>query len=303
MPVYSWTFDGVLRKHLIEIEHVPSSGLLRLHLDRRQLLEETGIKEQGWTHHLYIDGELVVAEVRLVNGNYVYDFKEDEVQESLRITRKRKRERRVFVRYVVVGLVFMLLISLGPYLLFSKTAWYSRIRLDRGEGTVTVATCFWDNVSSSTPTLRYRFTADQKTIYGSVDTAQWLNFHTPLGMPIWTGDDFLVRYIDGFPSISAIHFEEPGARTRQRYVERAARSLLNVQNPRLNFVNRDRVQFTNCLLGNVLQEYGIAAVAHIYLREQRGHAAAYNNLVEEEGYRWIEKECYRISSDSASTET
>jgi hypothetical protein len=300
MPVYSWTFDGNLRKHLVEIEHIPSSGKIRVHLNRQQLLEQENVKEVGWKHYFYIDDELVVAEVVYKDGKYAYDFHEDERQESIRIRRQRRHARSQVLRYAVVATCVILIISAGPYILFNKTDWYRGIRLDRGEGIYVPAMFFWDEVSGPDPRLAYGYEFDGERYYGTLDSARQGSFRTPLGMPVWTGDEFRVRLLGDHPSSHVVDLSRISIRTRERYLERVTATF---PTPRLNFVNHDSDEFVHCLLEYVTEVYGIAGWAHIYFHDESGHVADFEEIIQAEGYQRMERECYELSQSDTTLET
>ena len=301
MPVYRWTFEGKVQKHLIEIEHIPSTGRLKLFLNGQELLEDE-VKKGPWKHYFYIDEELVVAEVAFDSERYAYHFHEDEHHESKRIRRQRVRTRQQITKYILIASGITLLVGLFPYLLFNQTEWYRNVRLNRGEGKLESMTFYWDEVSGSTARLTYVYTFDGERHYGSIDTAVFESYRTPAGMPVWNGDQFHVRLLTDRPSSHVVDLSRESWGTRQRYRERLVKSLQS-DSTRLNIVNPEEEKYLHCLLEFVRQQYGIEGWAHIYFRHEPQHASDYKAILESSEYRDAEGRCTRHAgpSDSAGT--
>lgn len=302
MPVYTWTYDGTVRKHLVEIEHIPSSGRLRLHLDGRELHDEIGIRERDWRYLFYIDDELVVAEVKFTNGRYAYDFREEESHESSRIRKARWKERRTIIRYMVIAVTAVLLIAIVPYYIFNKTEWYRHIKLNRGDGVDTWAVYYWNELLRDRPVLTYVYAYSGKEYHGTLDSAVTETFRTPDGMPVWNGDEFRVRLLPDHPRSSAPDFSQPHARTVRRYVDHVA-ARMEQDTTRLNFVNHDRTWYVHCVLDYVLSHYGIKGLAHIYFRDESQHSDGYREIILSRGYANAARECYELSSDTTLSGT
>jgi hypothetical protein len=301
MAVYSWTFDGTLRKHLVEIEHIPSSGKLKLYLNRHELLQTEGIKEKDWKHLFYIDQELVLAEVKWQNGDYLYDFREEEQHESRRIRRAKSRARREISKYVAIALIAIVAITVVPFYVFNRTEWYRNIRLGRGEGAFVPATFYWNELGPS-PELTYVYNFRGEEFHGVIDTADQRTFRTPEGMPIWNGDQFRVRLIPDHPRSHVADLSRVSDKTLLRYQERSA-TRLGLDSARLNFVNHDSLFFIRCLIDYVTEQYGIPGLAHIYFNHEPEHATAFEAIIHSRSYQVRRQECYAFSADTAWAET
>lgn len=288
MAVYRWTYDGSIKKHLVEIEHTVSTGKLVVFLNRNPLVEAQ-VKDRGYQHHFYIDGELVIAEVVFRNNAYDYRFHEDERSESLRIKRAARRKTKRFWRFILFAVIVLASITVFPYWLFNHTDWYKEVRLSRGEGLELTAKCYWDVEDSSK--LTYVYFHKDKPYYGSLDPKPGEPIQSEVGFPIWNGDEFEVRVLTDHPTAHKLDLSKPSRATVRRYADRVAARELNLEG-RLKFVNQSTKNYHHCLLEYVREHYGIEGWAHIFFKNDEKHSAEYASMVETKGYQERTQLCF-----------
>ncbi len=261
MAQLNWTYvSDSGKQHLVGLFHGDRTGHLLVHCNSRIVLIDFHVL-QSKNYSFFIEDELCEIKLQREAAGYSYGFEINREVDTPKNRERRATEKRHLWKGILLLLALVLFVSfvwLGlRYRQQGRTEQQRSVLLDDG-ARESVAKVFPETAGPSAG-LRYSFVADGRIIEGSARRSSTL-------LPAEAGDEFVVRYAPGRPSIHEIAFERPTVRQVERY-RRRARDRHQALHPELSAARID------CVLDVLYEAGGAAAYADVYFQEENraGH--------------------------------
>ncbi len=308
----SWIYRGKLKKHLVQLSHDFSEGRLLLSLDGFQLVEDQfDIEEGKKKFNFFIDGELCEIKISKKDKKYVYQFI-PHVYSTSKVgkTRKKAAKRELISVNMGIALVSIgLLITVLYFSLFSNRAAPS---LSLG-GITTTATITEINANKKNTiqketgetkilngNIRYEFEVNEEVYYGDSYLYKKIQHYylAQTGLPIQTGDQFLVLYDPYNPNVNKILFDHPSPKKLEQYQLYAREACL--KNIPDNVLPQKDLPYCECLRAYLFQRYDLEGLAHILHQSTRKtlfedfNAETYQKFMSEERQQEIQATCLQL---------
>lgn len=271
----SWIYRGKVRKHLVQLLHDFSKGTLLLTLDGFQLSEEQlKAEEDAKKLRFFIDGELFEIDVIRKGKKFLYKFT-PHVYSTSKVGKKRKKAAKWELISVNTGIAIVSIGLLIAALYFSFYHQNAAPALSLG-GITTTATIEEINAkqkhvlkqeSGKTKILngniRYKFKVSDEVYYGDTYLYKKIDHYylAQTGLPIQTGDEFMVLYDPNNPNVNKILFDRPSPQKLEQYQLTAREACL--RNVPSNIPSDKDLSYCECLRAYLFQQYDLEALAHI----------------------------------------
>ena len=208
----------------------------------------------------FIDNELIRIKLER-RGDEMFYFFEIDKKADTPMNRARWAMERKFLRQLLIGLAIFILLITGFTLFFKnqKASGFSKAEeLLATQGVETVAKV---TVASGDPKpeITYHFVAKNQG-YSSKPSVQ----SQPLvllknGMPLESGDEFMVLYVPSNPAVSRIDFDRPSKRQIKTYLIRATEKHLSLH-------PNEALQVVECMVQVAYEMEGIGGLAKFYFQ-------------------------------------
>lgn len=305
----SWIYRGKLKRHLLQLSHDFSNDYLILNLDGVSLVEDRlKKKDKEKVFNVFIDQELCEIKVIREGKNFKYEFV-PHVYSTSKVGKTRKKAAKrelISVNTGVVILAVTLLSGLIYFLFFSN---HSKPALSLG-GLTTVATISEINANQKhvlkdesgktkllTGNIRYKFEVGKEEYKGDAFLYKKIDhyFLASTGLPIQTGDEFMVLYDKDNPLNNKILFDHPSERKLKQYDLMGRESCL--KNLPSNIPKEKDLQYCECLKAYFFQQYNLTGLAHLIHQGKRKTSFAdfneetYQKFMGKERQQKIQKNC------------
>ncbi|MEO1257513.1 MAG: hypothetical protein AAFZ15_01905 [Bacteroidota bacterium] len=260
MKHYGWTYvAGGGRNIPVGLYHSSKKGHLIIYVGKKITTIDFSVLDTK-EYTFFIDNELCRIKLER-RGDEMYYFFEIDKKADTPMNRARWAMERKFLKMLLGGLAVFILIIVGTFFFidgFRNPTPASAEKLLNAKGVETVARVTVDR-GEPKPDITYHFIA-QNQDYSSKPSLQ----SQPLvllknGMPLESGDEFVVLYIPSNPSVSRIDFDRPSERQISIYQKRAAQKHLSV-NP------GEAPQIADCMVKTAYEMEGIAGLAKFYFQ-------------------------------------
>lgn len=258
---YSWTYvAGEGRNTKVGLFHGNRSGHVLIYIGKKITVIDFKVFDSK-EYTFFIDDELCRVKLERKGAEMYYTFEIDKKTDTPR-NRARWALEKKHLRHLLIALcAFAVIIAI--FVLFSNNLKHTglskvdQMLMDGGRETVGRVSI---KNSQPYPTVTYHFVAQNQGFNANVPTDSQQVFILENGMPLETGDEFIVRYVPERPEVNRIYFGRPTEKQLETYQQRAGAKFLATQpdTPTLN---------VNCLMQTVLQFEGLKGLADIYFLE------------------------------------
>ncbi len=260
MNHYSWTYvAGGGRNIPVGLYHSSTKGHLVIYVGQKiSTIDFNVLDSKEYT--FFIDNEFCRIKLER-RGDQMYYFFEIDKTADTPMNRARWAMERKFLQQMVIGLVVFLALALSFafFLNQQKTPGLADAeKLLAAQGVETVAKVTVAP-GEQQPDISYHFVASNQG-YSSRPAGH----SAPLvmlknGMPLESGDEFVVLYVPNNPSVSRIDFERPTNRQIETYQKRATEKHL--------FLHPDADRsMVSCLVKTAFDLEGIGGLAKFYFQ-------------------------------------
>lgn len=216
MNTSKWTYiSRTGERNLITILHSPRLGHFLIFFNRKIVLADKKVFGQD-SYSFFIDDELCVVDILIVNNQYAYSFRIDSKADTpLNQFRKKIDRKNLFYSLLTFGFLFFMvattMISIFHY--EDSNKWASL----QTSGVLSVGTIHIIELRDKQFHVFYDY-RDGKTYYR--DELKVSNTPNPIlenGFPIYNNTAFLLTYSEKKKAVSKLHLDYPTPQTIQHY--------------------------------------------------------------------------------------
>ena len=270
MGQFNWTYTSETGKqHVVGLFHGSRTCHLLVSCNRRIIQIEFHVLNSK-TYSFFIDDQLLELQIERRDDTFHYHFNINREADTPRnrawkATRKRNVAKAVLMLAAMV--LFVALLGFGLSYRNSSRLESRKEQLLPRDGIETVARIHFEPGETFPRKVSYSFVANGKIIEGSWQLEKG---RSRQGMPLETGDEFLVRYLLYKPGIHAIDLSEPSPEQIERYRQRALsrHSLLHPDRP---------AQQLSCQLDAAFAARGVDGFADLYFQDREASQNPYHN--------------------------
>lgn len=261
MGQFNWTYLGDNGKKFdVGLFHGARTGHLLIHCNKKVVQIDFNVRDSK-TYSFFIEEELCEIEIERKENKFSYEFHINQQVDTPRNRERKKREKK----YWKQSLIFFGLILSCACLFAFGFIWHNSSvgeqeinHLLASNGQETLAKVFLKSEGEEGIEFNYSFVANGNS-YQS-DIIQKNSILLEHGMPLESGDEFVVRYVQGRPNLHEIHLNQPSKEQVERYWQR---SFDRHKSLHPSFPN-SRI---NCYLSTAFEVKGIAGLADFYFQE------------------------------------
>ncbi len=187
-----------------------------VHCNAKVILIDFHVLEDK-TYSFFIEDELCELQLTRKEDRFHYDFKIDKEADTPLNQERRERERKYW--WQTLAFVAALLLAVGGFFLWWQyhervTGEQQMTQILEQAGSESVARVVLANRESP---VGYAFVANGRSYQAE---AELPDLSLSYGLPLETGDEFVVRYANRAPRIHEVDFSRPTQRQVERYRER-----------------------------------------------------------------------------------
>lgn len=291
MAQCNWTYIGDNgKKFHVGLFHGPKTGHVLIHCNKKVVQIDFSVLESK-TYSLFLDEELCEIDLERKEGyRFSYEFRINKEVDTPRNRQRKAIEKKHWKQSLLFFGAILLCVGLFTFWFMSNRDNLSTAQKEfilETTGQETLGKVFLQAIEDNGITYRYSFVANGKS-YESSHLLQ----HTPAlsnGMPLESGDEFVVRYSKDRPQLHKINFGKPSEAQLERYWER---SFEQHQKLHPEFT----VSKIQCQLTTAYELRGIAGLADFYFQEHneednpKHNQLTYLKLVRDLPFQKITKE-------------
>ncbi len=262
MSHFTWTYVGdVKRNHRVGLFHGNKTGHLLIYCNAKIILIDFRVRDSK-KYSFFINDELCEIRLERKGGKMFYYFEINKEADTPRNRARRKMERKYFGQTLLFFGGFALVLTLFLVGMNQFKNQHQKDRqaiLDNGQKSETVGMVRFDS-AQNLPIITYFFVANNRS-YSAAPSLE----ATPLmvldnGMPLESGDEFMVEYLVSNPEINRIKFDRPSEKQLQTY-RRLIIEKYRTLHPQLSGTK------VNCLLNVAFQLKGLEGFADFYFQD------------------------------------
>lgn len=260
MNQISWTYladNG--RQHHVGLAHGAESGHLLVHCNSKVILIDFKVLESA-NYSVFIDEQLCeIAIDKKQEGQYAYSFKVNNQADTPRNRARKKKEKRHLLQSLAFLATLVLVIGIT---LFGITKWNEandrqHLAAKLQSSGLEVSARILRSENKAVKFASYFFIVNGKSYATAITYATDQSEILPTGLPLETGDEFMVTYVAHNPALNEIHYDRPTAFQFKRYRERII--------PKLTTAFPDKTETeANCLFDATLASKGMDGLANLY---------------------------------------
>lgn len=261
MNHYTWTYvAGEGRNYNVGLFHGNKTGHVLIYVGTKIVTIDFGVLDSK-EYTVFIEDELCHIKLERRGNEMYYFFEIDKKADTPRNRARHAMEKKFAIQLLIALGIFVVLIAgfvvWNPFKKEVSISKEEQLLLNQGEETVG-RIVFTTNTPK--PSVSYQFVANNQG-YTSLSNLQV----KPVillknGMPLESGDEFIVRYVASRPEISRIFFHQPTDRQVQIYMQRAAEKHLKLHPDDAPFL-------VNCMLNVAYRLNGIEGIADFYFQD------------------------------------
>ncbi len=278
MAQFNWTYvSDTGRQHVVGLFHGERTGHLLVHCNSRVLLIDFHVL-QSKNYSFFIDEELFNLNLERKENRFYYNFEINKEADTPHNLKRRKTEQK----HLKHGLALLGVLALFVALIFFGLRYHHNNpdNAERGalldeNGRPAIARIDFSPNGTGPVSVRYAYVAEGRAYEGASRLSSTLLDN---GMLLEPGDEFVLHYAAGRPSVHEIDFQHPTEqqvlRYRQRSFERHAQLHPQLSDERLN-----------CILDVLFELRGVKAYADLYFQDvpayryRRHNKETYQNLI------------------------
>jgi len=258
---FNWTYiDDYNKQFHVALLHGANTGHLLVHCNTKIVLIDFSVLDSK-KYTFFIGEELCEIILDRRDDSFYYDFKVNRNADTP-LNRERKEQDKKYLKQSIIALA--LLIGLVGTVVISLTLWNNNKKTSPEAlnivGKEAVAQVKIEGEGKARK-VGYFFIADSKTYKAKADVA-FLNDMILLknGMPLESGDEFLVKYIPDNPDRNMIDYSRPSAQQVEMYKHRAINKYLQYHS------SVDSLRGA-CIIELAFEAKGIKGLADFYFQD------------------------------------
>jgi hypothetical protein len=265
VPQLNWTFvSDSGQRHIVGLFHGERTGHLLVHCNSRVVLIDFHVLRSK-NYSFFIEDELLEIKLEKKDDRFSYNFDINKLADTPK-NRLRWAEEKKNLR---LAIAFAGALILCVAAVFFGLRHSNRVKMEdqravllSQRGGETTARIDLPSDAEFPGKVAFSFVADSRAYRGAGRLEQAL---APNGMPLETGDEFVVRYAIRAPSLHEIDFSRPTERQVARYRQRA----LDKHAAFHPSLSSERVA---CVVDVLFAKKGLAAYANIFHQDQTAQA-------------------------------
>ncbi len=229
-----------------------------IYVDKKIVVVDFSIRDSK-TYTFFINDELCEVKLERKDLKMVYTFEINQDANTPRNQQRKKEEKKHLKQsFAFFGLVLLGIILAAFYFSTTLKNQKSTVQLLQNPSkTVATVNVKYEN---DQPIISYFFIAKNKNFNAESDIAQKNKILLSNGMPLESGDEFMLEYAIDNPKINKIHFESPTEKQLIVYKSRALEKFL-LANPNIP------EQQAKCQLDVAFSLKGLPAYADFYFQK------------------------------------
>ena len=287
-----WTYiSRTGERNLITILHSPRLGHFLILFNRKVVLANRKVFNQD-TYSFFIDDELCVVDIRIVNGKYTYTFHVDKQTDTpLNQFRKKNSQKDLYYSLSVFSfLFFMVAVAMvGIFHHQDSSKWESILE----NGVLTTAEVRVVELKKNEFHVFYVYTEGTIHYRDIIQTSKKPNPILKNGFPVQTNDAFFVTYSSKVKMNNKLHIDYPTPQTIQRY-QMLARTKYQENHPASN------TEYCECISDITYQLKDWKGYALLYNEQtsssdnERFNQNEYENFVNSKSFLDAEVDCWEF---------
>ena len=257
---YTWTYvAGEGRTVPVGLYHSSKLGHLVIYVGKSITTIDFSVLDSK-EYTFFIDNELCRIKLER-RGDEMYYFFEIDKTADTPMNRARWSMERKFLRQMLAGLAVFLVVAIGFAIFLNKQKTPNYANLEKMLATQGVETVARVTVEpgGQQPIISYHFVAKNQG-YSAKPTVE----SKPLvllknGMPLESGDEFVVLYVPNNPSVNRIDFDRPSDRQLKLYQQRATNQHLSLHPDEAPHIAR-------CMVKTAYEMEGMDGLAKFYFQ-------------------------------------
>ena len=260
MNHYTWTYvAGEGKNYPVGLLHGAKTGHLLIYVSGKIVVVDFKVFTSK-TYTFFINEELCRIRLERRKDEMFYSFEIDRETETPLNVYRRKRDRKYLGQTLLFfgGLLAVVILLVVVYHSFKEKPYEPAVSITQ-RGQQTVGKVFIKNASPQ-PEISYSFVANNNA-YSAKSSLQ----PKPLillenGMPLESGDEFLVYNMPSDPSVSEVDFGKPSSQQIEAYQRRAAEKHLQLH-------PEQSKALVACLVKIAYELKGIGGLADFYFQD------------------------------------
>ena len=261
MNHYTWTYAaGEGRNYNVGLFHGSKTGHVLIYVGAKIVTIDFGVLDSK-EYTLFIEDELCHIKLERRGSKMYYFFEIDKKADTPRNRARNAMERRYAKQLFVALGAFVALIAAfviwNPFARHSSLSEAEQLLLKQGRETVGKV---FVKTGSTPPEISYQFVANNQgyTAPSNLQTQPLILLNN--GMPLESGDEFVVRYVSSRPEISRIMFSRPTGRQVGIYQRRAAEKHIQLH-------PSEAPPIIACMVSVAYQLNGVEGIADFYFQD------------------------------------
>jgi hypothetical protein len=271
MNQFTWTYiDNNEDRNVIGLAHSPRKGHLMIYCNKRILHIDFKVMDTR-QYSFFVADELMVIDIEKQGNNFGYSCTINKEADTPLNRARRVRDRKHWRQALLFfgGLVAM--VALSVFLMTSFSNKNNKRMASALSGKKMTEAVAKVNIEEGGSTLKYFFVAKGQS-YTREDAIEKQEETIILdnGMPLESGDEFVVKYTTQNPDVHQIDYQQPTETQIDTYHQRAIQQYL-AANPAAS-----RAEAT-CLVKVAYELTGIAGLADFYFQKARPNENTQHN--------------------------
>lgn len=284
MANFNWVYhNDAGSRYVVGVFHGDNTGHLMVYCNMRIVLIDFNVLQSA-NYSFFIEDELCEMIITRKPDRFEYDFRVNREVDTPENRRWRAQARSNKIKaWLLVGSFVTVLAVVVGWLLYRQYNPPDRLDelLSGPKASETVGRVFVENRQSDSLTIRYAFVANSMAFE---EKGRQPALALSNGMPLESGDEFMVRYASSQPFVNRIYFDRPTTAQVQRYRDRVTAKHLSL-NPD---ITEERAR---CLIEIAYDLKGLSGLADFYFQDASPqqnpthNEITYKRLVRDEPFR------------------
>lgn len=259
MNHFTWTYvgDSGFSAH-VGLYHSSKTGHLMVYVDKKVIIVDFSIRDSK-TYSFFINDELCELQLERREEQMFYHFEINKKADTPRNRARKKIEKKHFRQTAIFfSILCILLISIVFYFNYTLKTQKATVQLIQNPAQTTGKVNI--NFEEEIPTVSYFFVAKNQNYSSKPDIKDTKQIILSNGMPLESGDEFLVEYATKDPKVNKIRFNSPTTEQVNIYRDRVLLKHLELH-PELT------KSHVACLLDIAYELKGLSAFADFYFQD------------------------------------
>ena len=258
MNHFTWTYVGDAGYSAkVGLYHSSKTGHLMVYVEKKVIIVDFNIRDSK-NYSFFINDELCNLILERKGDQMYYHFEIDKKADTPRNRARKKIEKKYF-RQSALFFGFFVLALVGIVFYFNNTLKTQKATVQLIQNPAQTVGKVNIDFEDEEPIVSYFFVAKNQSYSSKSDVGEQPTIILSNGMPLESGDEFLVEYSTKNPKINKIRFNAPTENQLQVYQNRVLQKHQQLH-PELDKTH------IRCLLKVAFEIKGIAALADFYFQ-------------------------------------